>query len=79
MVLGMITFIPPIDDVRRQLGPLTMRQLAVLEALSGVPATTIYKIKLGTTANPGTETVRQFLPHIDAAKTFSCVEDIKAA
>ena len=60
--------IPTAADIRSALAPLTMRQLDVLESLSGVPATTIYKIKLGVTSNPGLETVRAFAPHIiDAA------------
>jgi len=41
-----------------------MKQLERLEELSGVPATTIYKIKRGETENPGVETLRRFLPHI---------------
>jgi hypothetical protein len=56
------------EDVRAALAPLTLKQLEWLEVLSKVPASTIYKIKLGTTANPGMETVRQFWPHIDAAQ-----------
>jgi hypothetical protein len=58
---------PSIDQVRSALAPLSLKQLEVLERLSGVPATTIYKIKLGTTENPGIETVRKFAPHISAA------------
>lgn len=54
------------EDVRAALAPLTLRQLDKLSAMSGVPAPTIYKIKLGDTANPGIETVRKFLPHIEA-------------
>jgi hypothetical protein len=53
--------------VRAALAPLTLKQLDVLEELSGVPATTIYKIKRGETANPGLETVRQFVQHIEQA------------
>lgn len=54
--------------VRARLGPLTLKQIDRLAALSMVPSATIYKIKLGTTANPGLETVNQFWPHIDAAQ-----------
>lgn len=46
------------------LAPLTMRQIDELSELSGVPSPTIYKIKLGTTENPGIDTVRRFLPHV---------------
>lgn len=48
------------------LQPLTLKQLDRLEQLSGVPATTIYKIKRGETTNPGVETIGRFLPHVDA-------------
>jgi len=56
------------EAVRQALAPLTLRQLDKLQELSGVPATTVYKIKQGETANPGIDTVRKFLPHIEAAK-----------
>lgn len=59
--------IPGADQVRAALAPLTLRQLDVLAAMSGVPATTIYKIKRGETQNPGIETLRAFVPHISAA------------
>lgn len=55
-------------EVRARLSTLTLKQLERLAELSGVPATTIYKIKRGDTSNPGMETVRAFLPHIAAAK-----------
>lgn len=59
--------IPSVSVVRQSLAALTMRQLEKLAELSGVPMTTIYKIKLGDTENPGIETVRKFAPHISAA------------
>lgn len=43
-----------------------MKQIAQLSTLSGVPSPTIYKIKLGTTENPGIETLRKFMPHMPA-------------
>ncbi len=57
--------VPSIEQVRAALAPLTLKQLDVLGQLSGVPPTTIYKIKRGTTANPGIETVRLFMSRID--------------
>lgn len=60
----METNIPGAADVREALAPLTLRQLDRLAELSGVPATTIYKIKRGETENPGIETLRKFLPHV---------------
>lgn len=59
--------VPSIEDVRKALGPLNLKQLEALAVLSGVPFTTIYKIKRAETANPGIETIRQFMPHIAAA------------
>lgn len=59
--------IPSVSAVRAALSNLSMRQLDELARLSGVPMTTIYKIKLGETENPGIETVRKFAPHISTA------------
>jgi len=63
----METTIPSAESVRVALAPLTLKQLERLAELSTVPVSTIYKIKLGTTVNPGVETVRLFLPHIEEA------------
>jgi hypothetical protein len=60
----MTIVLPTMQEVRAALAPLTMRQIDRLEALSGVPAPTIYKIKLGTTENPGVDTLRRFMPHV---------------
>lgn len=59
--------IPSAAEVRQALQPLNMKQLSRLAALSGVPMTTIYKIRRGETPNPGVETVRMFLPHVRSA------------
>lgn len=56
--------IPTMDRVRALLGPLSMEQISRLGGLSGVPPTTIYKIKRGETENPGIETVRKFMEHL---------------
>lgn len=61
-----ITF-PSSEQVRAALAPLTLKQIDRLAELSGVPATTIYKIKRGETGNPGVETLRRFMPHVSAA------------
>lgn len=63
----METSLSSAEDVRGALSPLTLRQIERLSVLSGIPATTIYKIKRGETKNPGIETVRQFMPHISDA------------
>jgi predicted transcriptional regulator len=56
------------DDIRAALAPLTLKHLDKLAELSGVPATTIYKIKRGETLNPGIETVRRFWPFISESQ-----------
>jgi predicted transcriptional regulator len=55
------------EQVQAALAPLTLKQMDRLAELSGVPATTIYKIKRGETANPGIETVRKFMPFVEEA------------
>lgn len=60
----MFDSIPSADDVRAALAPLSLKQLDRLAALSGVAATTIYKVKRGETENPGIETVRKFMRYI---------------
>lgn len=67
--------LPSVEQVRAALSPLTMKQLERLEELSGVPATTIYKIKRGETENPGVETLRRFLPHIAAVVEHPAITD----
>ena len=62
-----------IHEVQDALAPLTVKQMDRLGELSGVPPTTIYKIKRGETTNPGIETVRKFMPYVSA-----CVEDSAA-
>jgi predicted transcriptional regulator len=61
--------IPTTEEVRAQLGKLTHGAVSALAVRSGVPFTTLWKIRSGETKNPGLETVRQFGPHIatDAA------------
>lgn len=66
--VSVMNSVPSADEVRAALELLTLRQLNLLATLSGVPFTTIYKVKRGETSNPGIETVRKFLPHIKVAK-----------
>ena len=63
----METHIPSAETVRGMLAALSIKQVAALAELSGVPAPTIYKIKNGDTTNPGIETVRKFIGHIAKA------------
>ena len=65
----MSTDIPSSVDVRARLARLNLAQLTELAERSGVPRPTIHKIKYGQTTNPGIETVRQFIGHIDAVST----------
>lgn len=58
----MRTTIPPATEVQELLRALSAPLLERVASESGVPMTTIYKIRNGTTTNPGLETVRKFLP-----------------
>ena len=58
---------PSLDEVKARLGRLTLKELEEIAVISGVPFTTIYKIRRGETENPGIETVRRFLAHLPAA------------
>ena len=64
----MRTHIPSAADVRGWLEPLDNSQLQRLATLSGVPFTTLWKVRSGETGNPRLETVRQLEPHVEAAK-----------
>lgn len=59
--------IPSASDVRQALEVLGHAQMKALAELSGVPFTTLWKVRSGETPNPRLETVRQFMPHIAAA------------
>lgn len=56
--------LPSAAEVKARLHPLTNEQLQALADASGVPFTTLWKIRAGETANPRLDTVRQFLPHV---------------
>ena len=62
----MTTPFPSVVDIRARLVALPMAQLSKLAGLSGVPLPTLTKIRYGQTLNPGVETVRSFMPHLDA-------------
>jgi predicted transcriptional regulator len=63
----MNTDFPTSTEIRDRLSPLSYAQIAVLSRLSGVPVTTLWKVRNGETSDPRIDTVAQFLPHIDAA------------
>lgn len=64
----MDTPIPAVADVQAALRALGHAQMQRLAELSGVPFTTLWKVRSGDTANPGIETVRKFMPHVAAAR-----------
>jgi hypothetical protein len=59
--------IPSSLEVRAQLEMLGYGEVQALVSASGVPFTTLWKIREGETVNPGLETVRKFLPHLRRA------------
>ena len=60
--------IPSTEQVRERLQTLRYGQVEKLAALSGVPLTTLWKVRSGDTENPGLDTVRKFIGHINAAR-----------
>jgi len=64
----MSTDLPTVAAIRGELLPLGHAALKRLASLSGVPFGTLWKIRDGTTKNPGVETVGMFLPHVECAK-----------
>jgi predicted transcriptional regulator len=54
--------IPSAEHVRHALQALTYAQTAELARISGVPFTTLWKVRSGETTDPRLETVRQFFP-----------------
>jgi transcriptional regulator with XRE-family HTH domain len=58
---GMDTSIPSSADVRQRLLPLRHAQLQALARASGVPFTTLWKVRSGETQNPGLDTARSLL------------------
>ena len=61
--------IPTAADIRGRLVLLGHAQAKELSKISGVPFTTLWKIRSGETANPRIETVGQFFHLIESAKT----------
>ena len=56
--------IPEISAIKDDLQGFGHADMQELSRKSGVPFTTLWKIRDGTTANPGIETVRSFYPHM---------------
>jgi predicted transcriptional regulator len=51
---------PSTEDVRARLLALKDGEIERIAGDSGVPASTLWKIRIGATKNPGVETVRKF-------------------
>jgi predicted transcriptional regulator len=54
--------IPSLQTIRERMKDMGHAEVQALAKKSGVPFTTLWKIKVGPTANPGVETVRKFWP-----------------
>jgi predicted transcriptional regulator len=66
----MTTEIPSAEAVRDRLKMLKGADLESIAGRSGVPCSTLWKIRTGVTPNPGIETVRKFfhlLPSTDTS------------
>jgi len=61
----MNTSIPATADIKARLAQLSHAQVQHLSSESGVPFTTIWKVRSGETQNPGIETVRQFARQLE--------------
>lgn len=59
--------IPTAAEIRERMSSLSYTQVTELARLSGVPLTTLWKVRNGETDNPRIDTVAQFLPHLEAA------------
>lgn len=70
----MSTTIPPIASVQQRLSALSHAEMQRLSAASGVPFTTLWKIRDGTTGNPGITTVSRFLDLIDVVAAESAAK-----
>lgn len=56
--------LPATETVRLRLSGLAHADIRQLAARSGVPFTTLWKIRSGETTNPGLDTVRRFWPEL---------------
>lgn len=65
--------IPSAGEVRSRLQALEPGQLEALAQRSGVPVTTLIKVRNGQTANPRLETVRVIWPELISAEDAPAV------
>lgn len=71
--------IPPVSTVKAELEALSHASMQRLAAIAEVPFTTIWKIRDGTTGNPGLETVGKFWPHVEGLKVAQGAGKAEAA
>lgn len=64
MMRGMKSNIPSPQQVRDKLAPMSQATLLSIAERSGVPVTTIIKIRNGQTPNPRIDTVRAIWPEL---------------
>ena len=57
--------IPALQSIVERLSALSDKEIAALAVSSGVGVSTLQRIRKRQTPNPGIETVRKFLPHLD--------------
>lgn len=57
--------IPALQSIIEKLSALSDKELAALAVTSGVGVSTLQRIRKRQTPNPGIETVRKFLPHLE--------------
>ncbi|MFY7867186.1 hypothetical protein [Roseateles sp.] len=58
--------IPSTDQLRQRLLKLSWAQVREICKRTGVPVTTVWKVRSGETVNPGIETVRAIWPDLPA-------------
>jgi hypothetical protein len=58
--------IPSTEDLRQKLLKLSWSEVRAICKRTGVPVTTVWKVRTGETVTPGIETVRAIWPHLSA-------------
>jgi predicted transcriptional regulator len=71
--------VPSVADVRQRLSTLKDGDLDRIAKASGVPSSTLWKIRIGDTTNPGLETVRKFFHLLPATPAANDAHTAQAA
>ena len=61
--------LPTVEQIQAALKPLDYPAIQRLSVLSGVSSSALWNIRQGIAKNPGVDTVRKFVVHIQKAKT----------